>query len=81
MEAFVEGIGMFFVAIGGIAAVLAALCGFASNAGAAMILTGDLAYEAVSAIQAASVVTFADSQGPLMIMPTLPALKRVIIVP
>lgn len=28
MEAFVEGIGMFFAAIGGIAAVLAALCFF-----------------------------------------------------
>lgn len=28
MEAFVEGVGMFFVAIGGIAAVLAALCFF-----------------------------------------------------
>lgn len=28
MEAFVEGVGTFFVAIGGIAAVLAALCFF-----------------------------------------------------
>lgn len=26
MESFVEGVGMFFIAIGGIAAILAALC-------------------------------------------------------